>query len=222
MLPKVSHWYPTMRLKRVGIFLAALALSSLPGGCTYTVPIDPTLPRRPLVERLPVMVGVHYSEDFRSFEYRTRYDLYSPFDHTYRFPLGAASVALFDQILASLFEEVKPVDHLPPLSPKKPEISAVIQPKISAVSAEKLDLRSVTIEYEIGIYAPDGAKVASWKVEGFGRSDMELSLIKTIAGDATQKAMRDVGTRVLSSFFQDPDVKAWFDKAGATSRTRAP
>jgi hypothetical protein len=57
-------------MKNRTIYLALLLIAiSFLSGCTYNVPpIDTTFPPNRYIEKLPITVGVYFSEEFQSYE----------------------------------------------------------------------------------------------------------------------------------------------------------
>jgi hypothetical protein len=67
----------------------------------------------PLIEPLPIKVGVYYGNDFGTFETTEKVEMKDAgstiFTYIYNTKMGKANVALFDYILSILFEKVTPV-----------------------------------------------------------------------------------------------------------------
>jgi hypothetical protein len=68
-------------------------------GCTHTVPIFDPLPEG---TQVPVAVGVYYSAEFRTYQHT------GVKGDRWVFPLGPASVTLFDQVFPRVFASTKP------------------------------------------------------------------------------------------------------------------
>ena len=73
------------------VFLVAL-------GCTHAIPMMGTMEAPPTTARVPLRLGVYYSQDFRNYRY-----LGSRGGDRWDFPLGSSSTRLFDRVFADMF-----------------------------------------------------------------------------------------------------------------------
>ena len=84
--------------------VAALCLALLSGCMATRLTTEAQLPP-PLIERLPIRVGIYYSREFREYVHReTRGTL------DYEINLGAAHVTNLDWLLKAMFAELVPVE----------------------------------------------------------------------------------------------------------------
>lgn len=182
-----------------------LITTCLVAGCAHTVPIDATLPR-PLVEPLPVAVGVYYGPEFRDYEH-----VHTLVGFEFKFLVGPQSVALFDQVFAHMFEKAVPVQDRPPLPAGEAELAAVIEPRIENFSTDggRHLWEHVTVTYHMTLYSPQGDQLASWTVEGTGGSQYRLGRGIGLASEATHAAMRDAAVNLITGFRSQPDVRQW-------------
>lgn len=223
-------------LAPVGLF----ALALLVPGCTYSLQIEEPLDRPPLVEPLPLTVGVFYTPEFRAYEH-VQIVPGELWKNTWKFSLGPASVALFDQVLPSMFKKVLPVKDLASLRTNGHELDAIIKPSIEEfdlVSPPKSGMAfpvppsvySATIGYRITLYAPGrGDVIASWVESGSGAIQHTfvsegfpfIFMVKGIYNDVTKKAMREAAAKLLTGLHDRPEVKRWLESTGA-DRVRPP
>jgi hypothetical protein len=176
---------------------------------TVILPVE-RLQYAPLVPKLPITVGIYYSKEFRE-AVATAGGYDSP---RYRYEVGAAAVALFDQIAASLFSRT--IDLSSPPSP--------------ASNAAGVDLVLVARfapdyqRFELDVVAPDGSTVASITsifryalgahVTGVGwvlphtvnSAEVAIGLLKL------NDRMGDLSTSLILS----PDVTRWAEARGFT------
>jgi hypothetical protein len=184
-------------------------------GCTYNVAkIHPNLPQKPLIERLPIIVGVYYSEEFRSYEcLKTLRD-----NNNYKIALGSPSVTLIDQILSNMFEKVVPVQGRPPLPESGANINAVIEPKIEGVSIfSQLGVKWVRVElsYKFIFYASNGEEITSFPITGYGYSDKYYGIdAPLMVREATEFAMRNVAAKFMVHFNKNHDYVRWLQGIG--------
>ena len=78
------------------------------------------------------------------------------------FPLGEASVALFDQVLPRLFKSVLSVQTRPSLATSAPALAVVIEPKIEAfdfaIPFLKTGTYAAELTYRFTLYSPPGRR----------------------------------------------------------------
>jgi hypothetical protein len=201
-------------MKRMIIILALwLIVICFQTGCTIThnIPVEANLPEEFSVEKLPIAVGVYYSEKFQSLE-RT-WERVDPagtgWGTKFKFDLGPPSITLFDQIFSNMFEKVVPVHSLPPPSETVQNIDAVLVPKLVWISgAADTNIRRFhfEIKYTVGLYNLNGTSKCNYVMSGVGESELASSNYWTshvMAREATNLAMRNFAARFIAGFRND-------------------
>ena len=116
---------------------------------------NPSLPD-PVVERLPLTVGVYYDQELRGYEH----EKYGGSRWPYVYRLGPASVAMFNDILPKMFKEVVAVGAIPPSPSTRRKILGILAPRIEYVYAQIAgDSLSAQIEFVVMLYSPAGVKL---------------------------------------------------------------
>jgi hypothetical protein len=204
------------------IHLALLSIITFfPSGCTYNVPlIDASLPQKPLIEKLPITMGIYYSDEFRSYEWSP--PVPSSSGSHYRITLGPPSVTLFDQIFSEMFEKVIQAKALPPLLQAQPDSKAVIEPEIDVLNINTDRQKSwiqFDLTYKITLYGLNGAAIANWSIRGSGSSVSALKSINhpAMVREAAQIAMRDVAAQFILGFRRNPEAMEWLRSLGITA-----
>jgi len=193
------------------VLFGALVLSILLFGCSAASRIDPIITRPPLVEPLPLVVGVYFSPEFRTYQSkcdRNKFGWYCPYTE---YAVGAPSVALFDLLLTGLFKSVIAVDVMPPAQPI-PNIHGIIVPTITQDHALGWE-----ITYHVTLYSAAGIEFGGWDVGG-GSASSEATLTR----DLFRLAMRDAAAKFVRGFHQQAVVKNWMKQAGIASPERIP
>lgn len=201
------------------VFLALSLAACGPNEFRYD--IDASLDQRPVVEQLPIKIGVYYSPEFSTYEQRTRAPGHVEFYFIYQ--LGDASVALFDQALDGLFQEVVHIKTWPLPVADSVGFSAVIIPKVETVSVRSQPSMSVLgpfpvrISYRVSLHSPTGDEIANWVVSG--STAYEVSPGFDFGAQAKKKlairsALRDAGAKFVIGFRNQPDVKRWLHRQG--------
>jgi hypothetical protein len=169
----------------------------------------------PLIEQLPVRVGVHYPEEFRTYVHReTRGTI------DYEVTLGEAHVTNLDWLLKAMFREVVPVDDPSRASSVRPPLAFVLEPKFEEFSfLTPKDVAGeafiVTIRYMLTLYDGNGARVDSFTLTGYGRERARTLASKEPLAIATQRAMRDAGAKVAVELTDQDSVRLLLRGAGS-------
>jgi hypothetical protein len=194
--------------------LAAIALA-LFGACTATkLETRAALPP-PLLEQLPVRVGVYYSKEFREYVHReTRGTI------DYEVNLGPAHVTNLDWLLKAMFREVVPVEDPAKIASIRPPLVLVLEPKFEEYSfLTPKDVAGeafiVTIRYLLTVYDGSGARVDSFAFTGYGREKAHTLASKEPLAIATQRAMRDAGAKVAVELTDQESVRLLLHSVGS-------
>ena len=194
--------------------LAALCLGLL-SACTATkLDTKAQLPP-PLIEQLPVRVGVYYSKEFREYVHKeTRGTI------DYEVNLGPAHVTNLDWLLKAMFREVVHVDDPTGVGKVAPPLTLVLEPKFEEYSfLTPKDVAGeafiVTIRYLLTLYDGSGARVDSFTFTGYGRERAHTLASKEPLAVATQRAMRDAGAKVAVELTDQESVRILLHTVGS-------
>jgi hypothetical protein len=172
-----------MRATRALVFAGRIALPvlvAIVAGCgPVNVATDSAVPV-PLVEPMPIAVGIYYSEDF-------------------------SKAAHNEERWGTEFREVTRVEDLKSL-PADPPYRAIIEPRIeqySFITPRDTGAKyfAVTIRYRLNVYAPNGVLADSLTFTGYGSNGSGNGMTST--GPmvlATKAAMRDAAAKFLVQF----------------------
>ena len=181
------------------------AAMMLLAGCTETITSKTVILPTPLIEPLPVTVGVYYSP-----ELRTNQSTWRPCcgSFAYKLSITPSSVAMLEQVFAAMFERTVVVASRPPLPAGGFDVAAVIEPVISfsVVHYSPTQLPPyIQIVITLSLYAPDGASLMSWSASGTG------------SGKDASAALRDAAAVIMTEFAAQPEVKEWLSSIGENS-----
>jgi hypothetical protein len=213
-----------------GIGVVALAMISITAACgpgEIRYDIDASLDQRPIVEQLPVAMGIYYSPEFRGYEHRS-VEYIRGLEFHFIYSLGPASVALFDQVLPGMFRAVVPLKTWPSLSVGGAGLSAVLIPEIESVfirsqhNDSDLGPFPVNVTYRFTLYGLVGDKLASWVVSG--STTYELSPVLDFQAQDKKKlairdALRNAAAKFVIEFPNQPDVQRWLEEKGTTTNS---
>jgi hypothetical protein len=183
--------------------LVALAAALLLAACGEIKIRPETALPKPLLVQLPADVGLIIPPETRRFaDKETRYGLDWSVD------LGPGEVRLLRDIFKDLFHHVEELESLA-AARTHPDLKAVFETRVdqySFVTARETGGRyyAVTIRYRISLYTPEGDKVDSYTLMGYGNSLARgMSGGKPLAR-ATASAMRDAAAKFLVQFPEQP------------------
>ena len=200
--------------------LAVLAGTCLAGCGGSQVIVESTFPR-PLIEPLPVSVGVIIPDELYNFIYTE--DI--PDQSLWTIALGDANVAMLGPLFEGMFRETRDIDSLARAAGDA-TLDGVIEPRLEKFefdvpNGERDEFVEVWLQYQITVYEPDGGTVVQWPVSGYGKSELLRD-----AEDAVQRAavvaMREAGATIATKFSEQPQIKAWLGGIGDDATTVGP
>lgn len=205
---------------RLTLLLSLSALVVLSAGCKVT--LDPKVPSSATVKAIPQDMGIYFSPEFRSYEFRYQgYKITGDPGDKESFAIGKASVDLFKELFGGMFRSTVEVKKGPPSNSSGAALAGVIEPNIEefTLTSTRDQPRSekryrVRLTYRFTLYARDGTMDVFW-VTGFGSSiDRRFVAKSKIYGEATDEAMKNAAKRFSTDFEEFPEVQKWLDSVG--------
>ena len=193
-------------------WLAVAAATCLAGCGGSQVIVESTFPT-PLIEPLPVSMGIVIPDELYNFIYTE--DI--PDQSLWTIALGDANVAMLAPLFEGMFRDTTDLDSLA-LAAADATLDGVIEPKLEKFefdvpTGERDEFVEVWLQYQITVYEPDGATVIQWPVSGYGKSELLRD-----AEDAVQRAaivaMREAGATISTKFSEQPQIKQWLGGIG--------
>ena len=187
-----------LSLARAAAWLGCAALA----GCVATrFEAQPNIPT-PLVTKIPLVVGLYVSAEFRDKVYEERRD-----GSDYSIAIGASQADGFTRLMGAMFERVAPVDATDAGARTDPQIRAVLEPVLEdfafvTPSDSGSDVYAVSLRYRVNGYRPDGQLIDSWTFTGYGAAKNASMLAggsETLRA-AVQLAMRDAAAKLATEF----------------------
>jgi hypothetical protein len=197
------------------VVLAGLA------GCTPTqFEAQPDVPT-PLVEKIPITIGVHLPLEFREKVYEEKRE---DGGGDYSIGLGKAQTTGFLRILDAMFARVVRV--------ASPAEAAVVDPSIRGVLEPVLDdfafvtpvdsgtqSYAASLKYTIRLYSPQGELKDSWTFTGYG--SQPVSAFPGGGAEAlhaaTRLAMRDAAAKLAAEFAEQAIARGLIGPGAATA-----
>jgi hypothetical protein len=169
-------------------------------GCgTTAFEAQPSIPA-PLVEKIPVVVGVYMSPEFRDKVHKEKHE-----GGSYEIAIGKAQSEGFMRLMNAMFDRVVPVDATDAGARTDPQIRGVIEPVLEDLAfvtpvESGTDAYAVSLRYRFNGYRPDGQAIDSWTFTGYGASRAEglLGIGPEGLKKALNLALRDAGARLAT------------------------
>ena len=194
-------------------------------GCAGAdVAVSPTRLPVPVVERLPVSVGIFLSQDLLGYVHEEELTN----NGRWRIDVGTAQPLMFDNIARGLFSDHRRVENLEQVPSG---VDAVLIPSIAqlqfAIPAQtRSDFFEVWIRYQFELLDADGSRIAQWPMEAYGRAnarnygfmeDTENGALQ----EAAQIALRDAMAFFTFKFQRVPAVARWLQSVAPPTQSAA-
>jgi hypothetical protein len=183
---------------------SAMAAGVLLAACSSNVIVESKFPS-PLVEALPVRMGIIIPEELYNYIYQEEIRDES----LWTIALGDANVAMLDPLYSKMFKETRKVNAVPTDESLDGVLKTTLEKfEFDVPVNEKNKFVEVWIQYQLTLFEPNGNMVVAWPVSGYGKHQLGHS-----RQDAVQKAavtaMREVGAAISTKFAQQPQIKVW-------------
>ena len=162
---------------------------------------EPTLPV-PLLDPIPIRVGVKYSPEMHDFTHRE--ELLA--NQQWTIHLGAANRLLFDQIFNAMFDEVIVFDD--GQDPAAAGIDLLIKPSVDAFEfalpqQSRSETYTVWIRYRLRVFDNAGKEIANWPVSAYGKAGAGRFEGTKAMHRAAALAMRDAAALISLRFAKE-------------------
>jgi hypothetical protein len=179
--------------------LLGIVLAGLLSGCVSSVTLKtPTIPE-PLLEQIPISVGLRMPANFEQFVHEEK--LYGR--EEWSINLGRSNAALFEQLLAYMFAEVTVLG--PDDDPQSLPLDALIEVSMDAFEfstpeQSNTEAFAVWIRYRLKVYDADGNMTSNWPVSAYGKSQTTAMGGSDALQRAAILAMRDAASLMIMKF----------------------
>jgi hypothetical protein len=192
--------------------LATITLALLAGACTTKVVNLQALEEfpRPLVDPLPVRIGVHFPPEFGTYTYREKRP--GPAGQDWTIGIGPTQLQVFRELFGSLFREV---EELPAPQAGGSALVAVLVPSVAEFQfALPTDTRAkvfeIWVKYDLSVRSPAGEEIGHWQFTAYGKTPTAfLTSDEEAIRAATIVALRDAGASLVSGLERDPRIREW-------------
>ena len=213
----------------VGRWLLLLCLTLLGAGCaSKQVVVEGTFPA-PLLDPLPVTIGVIYPSAFAQHEFFDEAKGRAESDWLVK--TGEAQVEFWDILLNGLFDEVVHIRDWETVQSRGADIDGVLIPAIAELqytipTHTNVKVYEIWMRYEFRLVdvsaihqQEDGAlsfnpedRIAQWPVTAYGKTPTAfLQSDEEAVNLAAVVALRDAGAHFITTFGRTPDVATWLN-----------
>jgi len=183
--------------------VAALLLALLAACAPTQFEAQSDIPQ-PLIEKIPVVIGVHMPLEFTDKVYQEKRE---GGGGEYSIGLGKAQSAGFMRVLNAMFNRVVPVAAPRDAAATDPEIRGVLEPVLDdyafvTPADSGTPTYAASLRYTIRLYSPQGELAESWTFTGYGSQPASQFPGKgaEALAVATRLAMRDAGAKLAAEF----------------------
>ncbi len=192
--------------------LIYLSLVSLLVGCGGTVVnVDGRFPD-PLVEPIPLKMGVFYSDQFRNYNHQIE----DKNKGNYSISTGSSQVRLFDTLLNKFFTDTRQLSTLPS-STQPVALNAVLAPEVEELQftiprETRSQVFEIWVKYRMNLYSGQGDPLLNWPITAYGKTPKAFMKSREEALEqAAIVALRDAGANFATSFSRLPKLRRWLD-----------
>lgn len=203
LLQKATRW------SRQTVLLSLLFALAACGGASVSVP--PQLPT-PLVQRVPLTMGIHLPESLLNFSHEEKIESAGE----WTIELGSAQTVMFNNLLSGMFNDVRPV-----ADPEAPggEVDGVLTPAIEEVQFStpdqtRSDYFEVWVRYRFQLHDRDGTLVGEWPLTAYGKANSRnygMNSREPALQAAAVSALRDAMAFFTVQFRSIPAVQSWLN-----------
>ena len=212
-----------------GRWFLSLCLTLLAAGCaTKQVEVEGKFPA-PLLDPLPITLGVIYPSAFAEHEFFDEAKGRAESDWLVK--TGEAQVEFWDILFGGMFDEVVHIRDWETVQSRGPEIDGVLIPAIADLqytipTHTNVKIYEIWMRYEFRLVdvaaihqQEDGAlsfnpdeRLAAWPITAYGKTPTAfLQTDEEAVNLAAVVALRDAGAHFVTSFGATPDVAVWLD-----------
>lgn len=191
---------------------AALLLALLAGCGANEVVVQGNFPA-PLMEPLPLTLGVWYEDTFAGHEFFDEAKSREESDWIVR--TGDAQVQMWDTLLGGMFSELVHMQGRPAPGQMNQVVDAVLVPHVDELqyaipSQTNIKVYEIWMRYRFELVTTGGAPIADWTMTAYGKTPTAfLQSDEAAVNLAAVVALRDAGANFATTFARVPEVRDW-------------
>ena len=194
------------------LFAILLSLSLLTGCGPATVVVEGRFPS-PLIEPLPLKLGVWYGPDFAQHEFFDESTTRG--QSSWVVKTGQAQILMWNSLLAGVFDEVVHLKSAPVPGQSIPGVDGILVPHVSQLQYTipkhtQVKVYEIWMLYRFELLTPDAQPVAEWDMSSYGKTPTAfLQSDQEAVNLAAVMALRDAGANFATTFTRIAPIQAW-------------
>ncbi len=197
-------------------WLGGLLLLGLLAGCgPAQVKVEGQFPE-PLMEPLPLTVGIWYNEDFANHEFFDQAK--SRNESSWVVKTGEAQVQMWDTLLAGMFTNVVHMKGRPGPGQMNQVVDGVLIPHVdelqySIPAHTNVKVYEIWMRYRFELVTSGGETIAEWTMSSYGKTPTAfLQSDEAAVNLAAVMALRDAGANFATNFTRVPALELWLQE----------
>ncbi|TXS89301.1 hypothetical protein FV139_20315 [Parahaliea maris] len=176
----------------------------------------------PLMQKLPLSLGVWYDEGFRTHEFFD--EAKGRAESGWIVKTGDAQVQMWDTLLPGMFRELTHMKAKPEPGQMNQAVDAVLIPHVDELqyaipTHTNVKVYEIWMRYRFELVSPGGKPLAEWTMTAYGKTPTAfLQSDEAAVNLAAVVALRDAGANFATNFTRVPQVQDWL----AQRRNTAP
>ncbi len=170
----------------------------------------------PLIDPLPVKIGVWYDEPFSHHEFRE--EAKNPAESSWIVQTGAAQLQMWNTLLDGMFADLTLVSAKPASEQPSTGVDAVLIPHVeqlqySIPAQTNVKVYEIWMRYRFELVSPEGESIAEWSMPAYGKTPTAfLQSDEAAVNLAAIMALRDAGANFATSFQRVPAIQDWLQQ----------
>lgn len=195
-------------------WLGAMALLLLAGCGPAKVVVEGKFPP-PLMEPIPIKLGVWYPEEFANHEFFD--EAKGRKESGWIVTTGAAQVQMWDTLLSGMFYEIVHMKGEPGPGQMNQIVGAVLIPHVDELqyaipTHTNVKVYEIWMRYRFELVTLEGEPIAEWTMPAYGKTPTAfLRSDEAAVNLAAVMALRDAGANFAVTFERVPGVQAWMN-----------
>lgn len=190
-----------------------LLLAALLAGCgAKQVVVEGNFPT-PLMNKIPLTIGIWYDQDFSTHEFFDEAKGRS--ESSWIVKTGDAQIQMWDTLLGGMFTRVVHLDRPPGPGQMTEVVDAILVPHVDelqyAIPAHtSVKVYEIWMRYRFQLVTNGGQDIADWTMSAYGKTPTAfLQSDEAAVNLAAVVALRDAGANFATNFTRVPAINDW-------------
>jgi len=194
--------------KRISFHICGAGGALALAGCTSAVVVESEFPT-PLVEQLPVSIGLVFEPELRDFIHAEAL----PRSSTWTIDLGDANLAMLRPLFEAMFATTREIEDLSPAAGNAASLDAILSSTLETFQFDvpqttRDEFVEVWLQYRLQLVDANGLLIVDWPVKGWGKAEVYRDREEAVQRAAIV-AMREAGATISTEFTEQTPVQNW-------------